>query len=351
LKAYLLKDIGEFFFEDVGDLVPEKSEVVVSVKATGICGSDISRIYKSGTYSYPLIPGHEFSGIVTEIGEGVEKDWIGKRVGIFPLIPCQECKPCIQKKYEMCRNYNYLGSRKDGGFAEKVKVPVWNLLKLPDEVSYVQAAMLEPMSVAVHAMKSIDLKDNNRVAIYGLGTIGLFLLMFLKERGISDVIVIGNKDIQKDQALRFGVLEECFFDSRTGDATEWLECMNVDREIDVFFECVGRNEIVSEVVNYTGPGGKIVIIGNPASDMTLDKQTYWKILRNQLTIIGTWNSSYCQCNENDWQYVLDKLKNGRIHPEYMITHKFDFEDLLQGFELMRDKSEEYVKVLGVCNKL
>ena len=392
MKAYVLRDIGQFGIEEVERPFPGQDEVIVQVKAAGICGSDISRIYYHGTYSYPLIPGHEYSGIVVEAGSaaadlayaqpdaghsgrrdmrgGQNASWVGKRVGIFPLIPCGECLPCRQRRYEMCRNYSYLGSRRDGGFAEYVSVPVWNLIELPEKVTFEQAAMMEPMAVAVHAMRKVvqgeKLNANLRIAICGLGTIGLFLLMFLKEAGYEDILVIGNKDIQKRKALGLGISEGQFYDSRNGGADTWLEQCARERAIDVFFECVGINETVNLAVNHTAPGGRVMLIGNPASDMILERQTYWKILRNQLTLCGTWNSSYNRpfCGKesdrrqavdflpdagrnpgDDWQYVLDRIAAGRVHPEQMITHRFDFDGLIRGFELMRGKTEEYLKIM------
>ncbi|MDE6714008.1 MAG: galactitol-1-phosphate 5-dehydrogenase, partial [Lachnospiraceae bacterium] len=317
MKAYVLRDIGSFGIEEVDQPVPGPDEVLVQVKAAGICGSDIPRIYYHGTYSYPLIPGHEYSGIVVETESAVAKEayvsadpcdagggrcdspaasWIGKRVGVFPLIPCGKCLPCRQQRYEMCRNYSYLGSRRDGGFAEYVSVPIWNLIELPEEVTFEQAAMMEPMAVAVHAMrKALQGEKSNaslRIAICGLGTIGLFLLMFLKEAGYEDILVIGNKDIQKEKAFALGISEGQFYDNRDGGADAWLEQCAREKGIDVFFECVGANETVNLAVNHTAPGGRVMLVGNPASDMILDRQIYWKILRNQLTLFGTWNSSF-----------------------------------------------------------
>lgn len=415
MKAYVLRDNGRFGIEEVAQPVPGQGEVIVQVKAAGICGSDISRIYYQGAYSYPLIPGHEYSGIVAGAGNDAEKSgngdqrdpcsgivtdagddaavsdgahtrmdpckagrgvssgqaasWLGKRVGIFPLIPCGKCLPCRQKKYEMCRHYSYLGSRRDGGFAEYVSVPVWNLVELPEKVTFEQAAMLEPMAVAVHAMRralhentayGTAAENHIRIAICGLGTIGLFLLMFLKEAGYEDILTIGNKDVQREKALALGVSEEQFYDRRNGGADAWLETCTQERAIDVFFECVGSNETIDLAVNHTAPGGRVMLVGNPASDMVLGRQTYWKILRNQLTLFGTWNSSYhgtfgvksairrtavSSQADDDWQYVLKRLADGKVHPEQMITHRYDFDEFHRGFELMRDKTEEYLKIM------
>jgi L-iditol 2-dehydrogenase len=119
------------------------------------------------------------------------------------------------------------------------------------------------------------------------------------------------------------------------------------RGADVFFECVGRNETVATAVEVAAPAGRICFVGNPYSDMTLEKSVYWRILRNQLTVTGTWNSSFTHNEEDDWHYVLSRLENGKIAPEKLITHKFGLRDIYKGFELMRDKSEDYIKVMGV----
>ncbi len=345
MKAYVLHDIGDFRLEEAEKPVPGPGEVLLEVRAAGICGSDIPRIYKTGTYSYPLIPGHEFSGVVAELGEGTDPAWLGRRTGLFPLIPCGRCKPCLHKQYEMCRSYGYIGSRTDGGFAQYVTAPQWNLAALPDNVSYEQGAMLEPMAVAVHAMRRANPKQGERIVICGLGTIGLFLLMFLRERGLENIYAVGNKDIQREKVLGLGLSADHWFDTRSGSVEAWLS--EEGHEADLFFDCVGTNEVLAQGIRHTACGGRVVTVGNPASDMTLDRQTYWKILRNQLTVIGTWNSSYTGEEEDDWHYVMSRLAAGTIRPERMVTHRLDFAHLIQGFELMRDKREEYVKVMGV----
>lgn len=245
----------------------------------------------------------------------------------------------------MCRHYSYLGSRRDGGFAEYVAVPEKNLIALPESTSYEEAAMLEPMSVAVHAMrKAAPLPDEN-IVICGLGTIGLFMLMFLLEAGRQNVFVIGNKDFQKRMAVQLGLPETAFCDSRTEDVERWLLERTAGKGADVFFECVGKNETVTQAVGLTAPGGRIMLVGNPASDMTFSKAVYWKILRNQLTVFGTWNSSFTHSPEDDWHYVLDRLEDGRIAPARMITHKMSLETLDSGLAVMKEKNEDYGKVM------
>lgn len=347
MKAYVLHDINDLRYEEVDKPFIGENEVLVKVKAAGICGSDIPRVFHTGTYSYPLIPGHEFSGMVEAVGKSVSSEWMDQRVGVFPLIPCYSCGPCRNRQYEMCRQYSYLGSRKNGAFAEYVAVPEKNLIRLPENVDYAEAAMMEPMSVAVHAMRKIAPSESESIAICGLGTIGLFLLMFLMESGKKNILAIGNKEFQKKTAMKMGLSEECYCDSRTQNVDEWLMKRTNGTGVDAFFECVGKNETLKQAVSLTGAAGRIMLVGNPASDMTLEKEIYWKILRNQLTMMGTWNSSFTHEQKDDWHYVLERLEDHRIKPAELITHRCSLEELNKGFEIMRDKKEDYGKVMGI----
>lgn len=359
MKALVLEDIGKLEYREVNKPVPQRGEVIVRVCAAGICGSDIPRAYKEGAHNMPLIVGHEFSGCVDAVGEGVSPEWIGKRVGVFPLIPCRECQPCKSGQYEMCRSYSYLGSRRDGGFAEYAAVPEWNLIELFEDVSYEAAAMLEPMAVAVHAMtRSLALSGQGsseraisgrpfRITVCGLGTIGTLLVMFLLDRGFNDILVIGNKEFQRQTMLQLGIPADSYCDSGRTDAHDFIMEHTDGCGTDMFFECVGSNETVSLSVDSVAPAGSICLVGNPHSDMTLEKAVYWKILRNQIRICGTWNSSFLGNKENDddWHYVLSRLSKGSIAPEKLITHRYPLEDIRNGFELMRDKSDDYIKVM------
>ncbi len=355
MKAWTLHGIDDLRLETVNEPSLSDNEVLVEVKAVGICGSDIPRIYQNGTYSFPLIPGHEFSGIVAKTGSAVDIGWLGQRVGIFPLIPCRACIPCQKKQYEMCRNYSYLGSRRNGGFAEYVAVPAENLIKLPDNISFEEAAMLEPMAVAVHSMRRIMPGQADTVAVCGLGTVGLLLIMFLREAGVRNIFSIGNKEFQKQMTVQLGLPEASYCDSRRQDPGQWLMERTASAGVDIFFECVGKNETLTWAVAYTAPAGKVMLVGNPFSDMNLEKSVYWKILRNQLTVTGTWNSSFSYpqkepdpyAPQDDWHYILEKLADERIMPADLITHRFPLEELERGFHIMRDKTEDYIKIMGI----
>ena len=247
----------------------------------------------------------------------------------------------------MCRDYSYLGSRRDGGFAEYAAVPAENLMELPESVSFEEAAMLEPMAVAVHALHRILPSPQDIVAVCGLGTIGLLLVMFLREAGIKNILAVGNKEFQKDVVFNLGITEDYFCNSTEEDAGSWLLARTGGSGVDMFFECVGKNETLNLSVNCTTPGGKICLVGNPYSNMSLEKTVYWKILRNQLTVTGTWNSSFTHSQEDDWNYVLRRLENKGIMPETLITHRLLLDKLGGGVHIMRHKQENYVKIMMV----
>ena len=383
MKAQVLHSICDLRYEEVPEPVLRSGEVMIGVRAAGICGSDVPRVYETGAHKMPLIPGHEFSGVVESVGEGADHAWTGKRVGVFPLIPCGKCEQCRQGHYELCRSYDYTGSRRDGAFAERVAVPASNLIELPENVSFEEAAMLEPMSVAVHAMRrgfrAAGIPDvtgpagtelaEKTVAIIGAGTIGLLLAMFLKDAGARKLFIIGNKDTQKKRAAVVTGVEKTLPEGKPQDAAGFINTMETDPVeqlcsrtgggADLVFECVGKAETCSTAVECAAPMGTVVLMGNPYGEMTLSRNTYWKVLRNQLTLTGTWNSSFDVTAEgdapqirpvsgtarDDWRYVLERLQKNAVRPSGLITHRLPLAELERGLLIMRDKTEDYCKVM------
>lgn len=387
MKAWVLHDIGieNFTYDDVEIPEIKQDEVLVKVKAAGICGSDIPRVYETGAHVKPLVIGHEFAGEIAGVSNPEDSELLGKRAGVFPLIPCGECAQCRNKQYEMCRNYNYLGSRCNGGFAEYVAVPKWNIIELSKRITFEAAAMLEPMSVAVHAIRrGFDLlglkhgrpevkihgygeknvvanhdgrevlaKDENiksitrlNVAVSGLGTIGLLTAMFLKETGVDNIFVIGNKESQKSRLRGMEIPEEHYCDAKSQDVNEFLREKTNGAGADLFFDCVGKNEILVQAIEAVRPAGAIVLVGNPYSDVELKKDVYWKILRKQIKLTGSWNSSFTGGENDDWHYAAKAVMKLTAAPENLITHSLPMEELKKGFEIMHDKTEDYVKIMG-----
>ncbi len=356
MKAWMLQEIGKISYEEVAKPKPAKNEVVVKVKAAGVCGSDIPRIFRDGAHSMPLIPGHEFSGEVVELGSECDKNMLHKCVGVYPLIPCRKCLPCIYGKYEMCRHYDYIGSRRNGGFAEYVCIPCSNIIELPDNVTYEQAAMLEPASVAVHAMRRISIAPKDIVMISGMGTIGMLLLMFLLAAGFENIFVIGNKECIREKISEIGLQEDHFINVCKQDVKQYIQEYTNSIGANVYFECVGNNKSISQAFELAAPGGYVCMVGNPHADIMLSKNTYWKLLREQLHIVGTWNSSFFAKKDiageerTDWQYALDCISCGCVEPQKIITHRFLPKNLLNGFYMMKEKTDNYIKVMAVFDK-
>ena len=354
-KAWVLRNIGEIKYSDVDTPVPKEDEVLIHVKCAGICGSDIPRIYETGAHKMPLVPGHEFSGVVEETGGNVDPSWLGKRVAVFPKIACKKCAQCRKGFFDMCQNYDYIGSRRDGAFAEYVISPAENLIPLPDNVCFDAGAMMEPLAVAANAVRigCCD-KDtlppvNEPVAVCGLGTIGLMTVMLLKEAGFKNIYVIGNKDFQKKMAEALGIPDDHFCNSINEDVSDRLN-KATDGGVSAYFECVGKNECINYGLEATAPNGRLILIGNPQSDMTFKRDDYWKILRKQLIVHGVWNSSFRQVPSSDdriddWNYVLKKVTENRIKPSELISQKLKLSELDKGLNIMRYKTEDYCKIM------
>lgn len=337
MKAYVLHGVSDLRYDEINIPVCLEGWAIIKVKAAGICSSDIARVFTKGTYHFPTIPGHEFSGIVASVGSNKDAALVGKHVGVFPLIPCRECPQCAEKLYEMCANYDYVGSRRDGGFAEYVAVPVWNLLQLDESIPFTSAAMLEPLSVALHAMKLSGVKEGDTVGIIGTGMIGIGAAQWSNKLGAKDVTIIGRNKTKR------ALIEKC--------GLKYEVCNDKDTigQYDVVLEAVGTPSAIELAVYATRPGGTCVFMGNPSGDITFNQKTYWRILRKQLKIVGTWNSTYDGTNPSDWTDAVEALAKNEVNVVPLISHCFHQEELMTGLELMRDHQEPYCKVMTTWN--
>lgn len=338
MKAYNLHGVNDLRYEEVSMPECPKDWAIVEVKATGICSSDIPRVFTKGTYHFPTIPGHEFSGIVKSVADEKFKKLVGRHVGIFPLIPCRKCQSCKDKHYEMCTNYDYIGSRRDGAFAEYVAAPVWNLVELPDSIPFEEAAMMEPFAVALHAMKIGGVAKGMTVGIIGTGMIGIAAGQWAKRFGASKVSVIGRSEDKRK------MIENC--------GLEYLVRTDVieKEEYDFVLEAVGSPNAIEMAISSTRRGGRLVLMGNPSGDINISQSVYWKILRKQLNICGTWNSSYDGKNPSDWTEVVIALSNKEIEASSLITHRYNQNNLIEGLDLMKKHVEPYCKVMTIWNK-
>jgi len=339
MKACVLEAVASPVYKEVSSPDLKRGEALVKIRASGICGSDIQRVWEKGTYRFPTVPGHEFSGEVAKVGDGVPDSWIGKKVAVFPLLPCGECAFCETGAYAQCSNYDYYGSRRDGGFAEYIAVKEWNLVPVPDALDYAAAALCEPCAVAVHALGKADIPLGGTVVIYGAGAIGVMLGMICKMKGAKAVLV----DIDASRlefAGRLGFIHTV--NPVETDPLQEVMASTDGRGADVCIEGTGVSAGLEGCLKLVKSFGAVICMGNPVKSMALTQDGYWEVLRKELTLKGTWNSSYSEL-KNDWKTALHILTQYDFTP--LITHKYKLSQCVEAFEMLRDKSEFCVKAM------
>lgn len=342
MRANVLHAIGDLRYEAVHEPLVRSGNVLVKVESCGICGSDVDRVYKTGTYSFPRIIGHEFAGTVVDVCNPKDHNYLGARVSVFPLIPCKTCECCVNGLFELCGSYDYLGSRSDGGFAEFVSVPSWNLHRLPDAITFEEAAMYEPAAVAAHALRQIGKNPRKSILIIGPGTIGMIASQIAVSMGYETVILAGRSAEKLDfAASHFHVLTH---NINAPDMRERLDEITGRKGVDVVIEGTGAGSCLALAIEYVKRSGILVAMGNPHGDISLSRDVYWKILRKQLRVVGTWNSSFGHKND-DWKYIEGLILSGQLNLESLITHRFAMKDLRQGLEMMKSPNRYVNKVM------
>lgn len=341
MKACNLHGIGDLRYEDHPVPFPEGDEVLLQVKAAGICGSDIPRVFEKGTYRFPTIPGHEFAGIIVDAKQS-DRHLLNQRAAVFPLIPCTQCAACQIGEYPQCADYDYYGSRRDGAFAQYIAVKKWNLVPVPDSVPLEHAAMCEPCAVAIHALSRAGIALGDTVAIFGCGPIGLLAAQIAKGWGAGRVIIADIDEAKLGFACEMGFTDTV----NSGKGADEFRSATGQQGADVALEAAGVSAALEGCLAAVKNFGKVVLMGNPAGKMEISQKTYGEILRRQLTLIGSWNSSYND-SRNDWRLAIRCMEQGIIRPEQLITHRFPLSDCHAAFELARSKKEFYVKIMFV----
>lgn len=324
-----LHGVGDLRFEKKETYKLTKDNVLVKIKYCGICSSDIERVFVNGTYHFPTIPGHEMSGQIVAVNDE-DEELLGKKAAIFPLMPCFECDACEREEYAQCSDYNYFGSRCDGGYSEYLLVPKWNLVLFDDSLDYKIAALCEPGAVAIHSTNIGDIKKGDNVAISGTGTIGMMIALVSQGKG-ANVTVIG----RSAESLEF---------SKNLGLNTLLTSELEDKSFDKVFEVVGNNESINQSISLAKNFATVILVGNPKDDVLLDKQVYWKILRKQIVLKGIWNSSYSS-NVNDWEEILGLMAEGNIPFESLISKEYTMSEYNEAFDYLRNSKDKKLKVM------
>ncbi|MFV0405672.1 MAG: galactitol-1-phosphate 5-dehydrogenase [Propioniciclava sp.] len=338
MQAARLHAVADLRVEQVPRPDPGPGEALIRIERSGICGSDIPRVLSKGTYSFPLIPGHEFAGTIVACPDASHR--MGERVAIFPLIPCRVCAMCAIGEYATCTDYDYYGSRRDGGFAEYQTVRLENLIPLPEQVSLDAGAMVEPAAVAVHALASAPLRVGDTIAIFGAGPIGMMAAQLARANG-ARVLLLDIDDRKLALAAAQG-WAECL-DARKPDVAAQVR-ERTGGGADVCLEAAGVSATLIGALYAARPFGRVVLMGNPAGQMMLSQDDYWQILRKQLTCTGVWNSTHNRVRD-DWQVAIDAMARGQLDPQPLITHRFGLHDSAEAFRVATTPDDLSLKIM------
>lgn len=315
--------------------VPEcaPGEALVKVAYCGICGSDIPRYFDGKVHNFPQVLGHEFSGVVTDAGSASEIR-PGTRVAVAPLVPCHECDRCEAGAPAQCGRYTFIGSSLPGAMAEYVKVPVANLVPVPDELSLKAAALIEPLAVAIHGVDRVRFEKGSSATVLGGGVIGLMTLLTLLDRGAGTVTVIDVEPWNLEVAKRLGA--DHTLNALTDDLGEHFAAIGAPQLV---IETAGAAATRRQALEIAGKGGSVVYVGTPTTDLTLPPKTFERILRRELTVLGSWMSYSAPFPGSEWTEAARILSSPELKPEEFVTHEFSLAELARGFDTMRSGGE------------
>ena len=323
----VIQDSGNIVVEKSAPITPKVGECVFSVRAAGICGSDLPRAFSGGAYHYPIVVGHEFSGVVKD---SKNPALIGRRACVFPILPCKKCEFCEKQQWANCKNYDYYGSRRDGGMQSELLIKEENLILLPDAVSFEAAAMVEPTAVCLHAVKKANIDESSSVLVYGAGTIGLLSAMWARALGAKAVFI---SDIDE---RRLAFARALGFSSYAGES------------VNVIVEASGASAALSDGILHCDAFGKVLLVGHSPRDTVIPHSAFVSILRKQLTLYGCWNSDRSD-TADDWREAIEAIADGKIDPTALITHKIPLADAPRAFAIAAGREELSSKVMVVMN--
>lgn len=325
--------------EEVPDPVAGPGEVLVRVRAAGICGSDLHGYRRgvSGT-SAPRTPGHELAGEVVALGEGVASVAPGARVGVEPLVGCGHCAYCLAGDYHLCPGLEHIGGARPGGFAQYTVAPVDRLYPLPEHVSYDEAAILDVLAVAVHALSRVPVAPGERVAVIGSGAIGLSIAQMAAISG-GAVAVLGRREgplrLAAETAGATGI-------SLLGDPVAAVREWSGGEGADVVYEAVGGTaDTLDLALKLAAPHGRVGVVGSFQEPQTLDVRVP---MRRELSLIWVWSYAL-RGSRPEFAIALDLLARGALKAAPLITHRFPLERIAEGFATADDKSGNSIKVI------
>ncbi|MDD9150866.1 MULTISPECIES: galactitol-1-phosphate 5-dehydrogenase [unclassified Sporolactobacillus] len=342
MKAAVLHENNVIEYEDVQLPELKPDEVKIQVKACGICGSDTHKMQTRWKYPLPAIMGHEFSGIVVEKGDEVDNVQEGERVVAIPFIPCGRCEFCERGDYSLCNNYKMIGSVRYGGFAEYANVPAKNVISIGG-LDFESAAMIEPSAVALHAVLNLKPRVGDQVAVFGIGTIGMLVIEWLRLSGVKDIIAIDIVPEKLTQAKDMGC--RYVINSKEENIQQRVLEITDQAGVDVVFECAGSKFTQEQSLLIPKKKGKVGYVGIAYADVTLHEKAFENIFRRELTLRGCWNSYTAPFPGRAWTTTIAMLQQKRLNLAKYISHHFPLRDTKKAFDMMINREQPFNKVM------
>lgn len=334
MKAVVIKTPRNIALEDVQIPIPEPGFVRIKVKAAAICATDLEVLDGNIPANYPLTPGHEWSGIVDAVGSEEDAHWLGKRVIGSSDVVCLKCEACRSGNWRYCQSFEEIGFKRNGAYAEYAIMPAYGLCELPDNVSFAQGALCEPLGVALGTLEKTGAKFGDTCLIMGAGSIGLCMLAAAKAMGLKDIVVVATSDKRLKLAKEMGA-------SRTiaTKDEDVLEVMQAYRPqgTDIVIDATGIEVCIQQSLKLTKKGGTFALAGygrGKVMQIRIDD-----IHINNLRVIGAGN------NWNQHKKAVTMMADGSVNLERFVTNKIKLEDYQMGLDLARSRPEGFVKAV------
>ena len=334
MKAAVVCANEDVRYMDIDEPQVSAGMVKIRVKASGICGSDIPRVLHNGVHFYPIVLGHEFSGEVVEIGEGVTKVKVGDKVTGAPLLPCLTCDDCQNGNYSLCKNYSFIGSRQQGSNADYLVIPERNAVPFDQSISYEQGAMFEPSTVALHGLKLNDYKGGEYVAVLGCGTIGIFTAQLAKIFGAKKVVVFDISDERLALAKRMGADE--VVNTLKENYMEEAKAITGGKGYGYVFETAGQVPTMHMAFELAGNKANVCFIGTPHVDLTFTPKMWENMNRKEFKLTGSWMSYSAPFPGKEWELTAHYFATGQLKydPEF-VYKKIPMSQAQEAFQLFK----------------
>ncbi|MFZ7131219.1 MAG: galactitol-1-phosphate 5-dehydrogenase [Eubacteriales bacterium] len=343
MKVGILRNINDIRCEESEIPQIKADEILIKVKCAGICGTDFERVLKTGTWKFPTILGHEFGGKIVKVGTDVVGHQIGDKVVVNPMVPCGRCKYCEVGKFNLCDDYDYLGSRSSGGFAEYAKVKYKNAYTVPNSLTHEQIAGIDPAAIALHGIIRGEVKVGDTVVVFGAGPIGHYTIQWAKHVGASKVIAVDLRDEKLKIAQEIGADHTLRVDT-VDDVVKEIEKLTEGNWADVTYETAGSDITVTQCIQAAKKQGSVVYLGTPHRDILLKDKVFESIIRKELKVVGSWCYHF-SAPVHEWKVTIDEIAKGNIQVEPLITHKFSVADIDKAFDMIRERKEFFNKIL------